>query len=61
VKKRIIRGKENYTFPHRVSNEHKYYFKGAKRIKPVTVRPQLSGVCVLWDKPRYERREFIDE
>ena len=60
-RKNIKRKNENCKLSHRVSNEHKYYFKGRYRIKSVSVRPRATGVCENWGKPRYERRVWIDE
>jgi len=52
--------KESYQIDHRVDNARKYYFKGTKRIKSVSIRPRTTGICVNWGKIRYERRGFID-
>jgi hypothetical protein len=58
-RKSIKRKNEKYKLNYRISKVHKYYFKGAYRIKSVSIRPRTTGICVNWGKIKYERREFV--
>lgn len=54
------RKNEKYKIEYPVNHNRKYWFRGRKKFKSISLRPRATGVCENWVKPKHERIDWID-